>query len=111
MSSAGTTSFATTALAGLPGVPWSVTAKTSRRRLEAAGPVARDRDVDLAIIGQDRLRAGAVAAVAAATAGWIALLVAEMLAQLRSQRPLDQRLLQPLEKPVRTRQVFKASHS
>src|ERR1700730_4711965 len=78
-----------------------------QQRLEAAGPVARDRDVDLAIIGQDRLRAGAVAAVAAATAGWIALLVAEMLAQLRSQRPLDQRLLQPLEKPVRTRQVFR----
>jgi len=26
-------------------------------RLEAAGPVARDRNLDLAILGQDRLRA------------------------------------------------------
>jgi hypothetical protein len=75
--------------------------------LEAAGPVARGRDVDLAIIGQDRLRAGAVAAVAAATTDWIALLVAKMLAQLRPQRALNQRLLQLLEKPVRTRQVFR----
>src|SRR6202040_741347 len=78
-----------------------------QQRLEAAGPVARDPDVDLAIIGQDGLRAAAVAAVAAAAAGRIALLVAEMLAQLRSQRPFDQRLLQLFEKPVRARQVLR----
>jgi hypothetical protein len=36
MSSAGTTSFATTALAGLPGMPWAVTAKTSRRASRCA---------------------------------------------------------------------------
>jgi hypothetical protein len=32
-------------------------------RLEAAGPVARHRNLDLAILGQDRLRARPVAAV------------------------------------------------
>ena len=51
-----------------------------QQRLQAAGPVARHRDVDPTIIGQDGLRAGAVAAVAAAAAGQIALLVAEMFA-------------------------------
>jgi hypothetical protein len=68
-----------------------------QQRLEAAGPIARDRDVDLAIIGQDSLRAGAVAAVAAATAGRVPLLVAKVLAQLRPKRSLDERLLQLLE--------------
>src|SRR5947209_1406419 len=75
--------------------------------LEAAGPVAWHSDVDLAVVGQDRLRAGAVAAVAATAAGRIALLVAKMLAQLRTKRPLNQRLLQLLEKPVRTSEVFR----
>jgi len=78
-----------------------------QQRLEAAGPVARDGNVDLAIIGQNRLRARAVAAVAAAAAGRIALLVAKMLAQFRPKRALDQRLLKLLEKPVRPRQVFR----
>ena len=75
-------------------------------RLEAAGPVARDRDLDLAVLGQDRLRARPVAAVAAAAAGRVALLVAKMLGQLRTKRALDQRLLQLLEKPVLAGQVF-----
>jgi hypothetical protein len=38
-----------------------------------------------------------VAAVAAAAAGWIPLLLAKMIAQLRAKRPLNQRLLQLLE--------------
>ena len=46
-------------------------------RLEAAGPVARDRNLDLPVLGQYRLRTRAVAAVAAAAAGRIALLVAQ----------------------------------
>jgi len=78
----------------------------NQQRLEAAGPIAGDGNLDLAIVGQDGLRAGAVAAVATAAAGRIALLVAEMFAQLRTQRALDQRFLQLLEKPVRSRQVL-----
>src|SRR5215212_7832046 len=77
-----------------------------QQRLEAAGPVAWHRNVDLAILGQDRLRAGPVAAIAAAAAGRIALLVAKMLAQFRTKRPLNQRLLQLLEKTVRACEVL-----
>ena len=76
-------------------------------RLEAAGPVARDLDVDLAVLGQDRLRARAVAAVAAAAARRVALLVAQMRRQLRPERTLDQRLLQPFEQPVVAGQVLR----
>jgi hypothetical protein len=45
-------------------------------RFEAAGAVAGNRNIDLAIIGEDRLRTCAVAAVASPAAGRIALLVA-----------------------------------
>jgi hypothetical protein len=41
-------------------------------QLEAAGPVARDRNLDLAALGQDRLRARRVAAVASAAASGVA---------------------------------------
>jgi hypothetical protein len=68
-------------------------------RLEAAGPVPRDRNVDLAIIGQDGLRARAVTAVAASPPGWIALLVAQMIGQLGPERTFDQGTLQLFEKP------------
>ena len=47
-------------------------------RLEAADAVARHRNLDLAVLGQDRLAAEAVAAVAAAAARRVALLVAQM---------------------------------
>ena len=76
-------------------------------RLEAAGAVARDSNLDRAIVSQKRFRAGAVAAVTAAAAGRIALLVAQMLGQLGSQRTLDQGLLQLLEKTVVASQVFR----
>lgn len=46
-------------------------------RLEAAGALARHRDLDLAIIGGDRLRAHPVAAVARAATGRVALLIAQ----------------------------------
>src|SRR5262245_13615189 len=62
-------------------------------RLKATGPVARHRNLDLAVFGQYRLGTGAIAAVAAAAAGRIAFLVAQMLGQLSSQRPFNQRLL------------------
>src|SRR5437773_5072009 len=64
---------------------------------EAAGPVAWHGDVDLAILGQDRLRAGAVTAVAAAAPGRASLPVAKMIAQLRAKRPLNQPLPPLLE--------------
>jgi hypothetical protein len=66
-------------------------------RFETAGPIARYRNLDLAILGQDRLRARSVAAIAFATACRIALLIAEMVGQLRPKRTLDQRLLQLFE--------------
>ena len=75
-------------------------------RLEAAGPVTRHRNVDRAVLGQDRLRARPVAAVPAATARGIAFLIAQMLAQLGPKRTLDQRLLELLEQPVLTRHIF-----
>ena len=75
-------------------------------RLEAADAVAWHRNVDLAILGQDRLCARSVAAVAAAAARRIAFLVAQVLGQLGPERPLDQRLLELLEKPIVARQVF-----
>src|SRR5580704_5431617 len=53
-------------------------------RLEAADTIARHRNFDLAILGQERLRARPVAAVAFAASCRIALLIAEVLGQLRS---------------------------
>ncbi len=75
-------------------------------RLEAARPVARHRNLDLAVLGEDRLRARAVAAVAAAAAGRITLLVTQVFGQLHSERALDQRPLELLKKPIFPRQVL-----
>src|SRR3974390_1760218 len=74
--------------------------------LETPAAIAGDRNLDLAVIGQQRLRTTAVAAVAASPAGWVALLVAQMLRQLGAERPLDQRLLKLLEKPVFAGQIL-----
>jgi hypothetical protein len=76
-------------------------------RLETAGTVARYRDPHLPVIGQERLRTRAVAAVARAAAGRITLLITKMTRQLGSKRPLNQRFLQPLEKTVLGRKVFR----
>src|SRR5579863_4092991 len=76
-------------------------------RFERTGAVARYLNLDFALIRQNRLRARAVAAIAAAAARRIALLVAKVIAQLRSKRPLDQRLLETPENPVLVRQVFR----
>jgi hypothetical protein len=76
-------------------------------RLETAGTVTRNRDLDLAVLRQDRLAAAPVAAIARSAAGRIALLVAEMFAQLSAERALDQGLLQLLEQPVVPGQVLR----
>jgi hypothetical protein len=75
-------------------------------RFEAAGAITRDFDRNLAVLGQDRLGAGAVAAVAAAPTRRVALLIAKVIAQLRAKRPFDQRFLEPSEYPVVRSQVF-----
>src|SRR6202521_5083482 len=75
-------------------------------RLEGSGPISWHGDLDLAVFRQNRLRADTVAVVAAAAAGWIAFFVAEMLGQLRSESPLDQGLLQLLEKPFLAKQIL-----
>jgi len=68
-------------------------------RLEAAGAVARNDNLDLAILSQDRLRARPVAAVAAATAGRVALLITQVLGQLGSKRSFNQSFLELPESP------------
>jgi len=80
---------------------WRSAAARSCRR-GRGGPQSRSRH-----LAQNRLRAGAVAAVATAAASRVASLIAKMLCQLGSQRALDQRLLQPLEKPLIAGQVFR----
>jgi hypothetical protein len=75
-------------------------------RLEAAGAVAGHRKVEFAVPGQDRLRAGPVAAVSAATTGRITLLIAQVTSQLSPESPFDQGLLELLEQPVIPGQIF-----
>jgi cell division protein ZapA (FtsZ GTPase activity inhibitor) len=60
-------------------------------RSEAAATVARDVDLDLAGVGQNRLAAIAVAVVAAL------LIATQMLIHLGIKRSLSQRLLQRIE--------------
>jgi hypothetical protein len=57
--------------------------------LETASAIAWYRDLDLAIIRQDRLRTRPVAAVALPAGRQIALLIAEVVGQFRAKRPLD----------------------
>src|SRR3974377_1448922 len=73
--------------------------------LETPAAIAGDRNLDLAVIGQQRLRTRAVAAVAASPAGWVALLVAQMLRQLGAERPPAQPPLYFLENPLFPRQT------
>jgi hypothetical protein len=68
-------------------------ALANQLRLEAAGTVAGDRLLDLPVLGQYRLRARAVATVAAAATGRIAVLGTQMLGQLSAQCPFNQSLL------------------
>jgi hypothetical protein len=73
--------------------------------LETAGAVVH-RNLDLTVVGQDRLWACAIAAVAATAAGRVALFVAQMVGQLGAERTLDQGLLELFEKSILSRQVF-----
>ena len=59
-------------------------------RLERPGSIPRPGDLDRAVIGQERLCRGAVARVAGAARRGVAVLVAQMPAQLALQRPLHQ---------------------
>src|ERR1700730_7730292 len=52
----------------------------------------------------------AIAAVAAALAGQVALLVAQVMRKLSAQHPLHQRLLQLLEEPGVSHQLLGAGH-
>jgi hypothetical protein len=61
-------------------------------RLEGAGPVPRRGQSDVADLGRQGLGRRAVPGVWAAPPGRVALLVAEMISQLRSQAPLEHRL-------------------
>jgi hypothetical protein len=62
-------------------------------RFEAPSAIARHRNLDLAILGQNRLRAGPVAAVTGPAPGRIAFLITEVLAQFGPERALNQGLL------------------
>jgi hypothetical protein len=58
-------------------------------RLEAGVPVAGDLDLDRSDLGEHRLGPGAVAGVAAPTADWVVLVIAQVLSHLRVQRGLQ----------------------
>jgi hypothetical protein len=60
--------------------------------LEAASTIARHRNLDLTVLGQDRVRARAVATIAAAATGGVAFLVAQMFGQFLPKCALDQGL-------------------
>src|SRR5205807_10338624 len=61
-------------------------------RLEAAVPVARSVDLDLPVLGDQRLRWRAVALIGSPTRRLAMRLIAEVLGQLNLHRPLDQPL-------------------
>jgi len=76
-------------------------------RIECAVAVARHVEVDRTILGQYGLGIAAVAMIVAAAAGRIALLVAEVVGQLRPKCPLQKRFLQLLEQAIFAEQVFR----
>jgi MFS transporter, DHA1 family, chloramphenicol resistance protein len=64
-------------------------AEFAQLRLERSVPVPRHVDVDLTDLGPQPLRGGAIAGVRRPTAGWIALLVTQMLTHLRLEGTLE----------------------
>src|SRR5712692_7098104 len=80
-------------------------------RLEAAVAVARYRELDRAVVAEHRFARMAVAAVSAASAGRVALLVPQMLAQLGTQCALQQFLLELFEEPLFTEQILRGAIS
>jgi len=85
-----------------PGLPFG-----DDLRLEAAVAVARHGDLDRAVLADHRLARIAVAAVAAAATGRVALLIAEVLAQLGAERPFEQPSLQFSEQPILAEQILR----
>ena len=81
-------------------------ALSDKFRFERTAPVAGDRDLHFPVLSQKRFRTRTIAAIAAASAGRIALLIAQMLRELRAKRPLDQCLLELLEEPIFARQIL-----
>src|SRR5208283_2278509 len=69
--------------------------------------IARHGNINLAVAGQNGLRADAIAVIATAAPSWIAFFVAEMFGQFRPESPLDQGLLQLFEKPFLAKQIFR----
>ena len=66
-------------------------------RLELAGAVARDLNLDLGVVGLDPLRRRAIARVGAVAPGRAVLLIAKQVGQLALQRMLDESLAQVFE--------------
>src|SRR5580700_11198819 len=75
-------------------------------RLKGAVAVARHRDLDGTLVADHRLARIAVAAVAAGAAGRVALVVAQMLAQLGAERPFQKAFLEFLEQPLLAEQIL-----
>ena len=76
-------------------------------RLECRLPVPRHRDPHRARRRSDRLPGGAIPGIPRPVSRRVAFHVAEVIVHFGAQRPLEQRLLQLLEKPVRTCEVFR----
>src|SRR5260370_37915063 len=88
----------------LPGLPLG-----DDLRLEAAVAVTRYRELDRAVVAEHRFARMAVTAVAAASAGQVAFLVPQMLAQLRAQRTFQQFLLELFEEPLLAKQILRGA--
>src|ERR1700730_9699220 len=74
-------------------------------------PLARYRELDRAVVAEHRFARMAVAVVSAASAGRVALLVPQMLAQLGTQCALQQFLLELFEEPLFTEQILRGAIS
>src|SRR5688572_12775965 len=70
--------------------------------LEATGAIARDLELELAVLARDGLLRGAVSGVAGVAPLGRMLLVAKMVCELGVHRALDERLGQLLEQAVLT---------
>ncbi len=69
-------------------------------RLEAAVAVARHVDLDRPDVGQHRFGPAPIVGVRAVAAGWVVLVIAEVIGQLTLQRGLQQPLGQLPQQPA-----------
>src|SRR5215218_829535 len=77
-------------------------------RLERPLPITRQLDLDLSVIGDQRLRRPAVTAMRLTLGRLSRELVAEMVRQLSRRRTLNHALRQLLQQPIRTRDRLRA---